>query len=108
VSVNISARNLETPGFPDLVGELLAEFGLPAATLLLEVTETALAGDAERAAEAVRDLAGRGIGISVDDFGMGYTSLSQLRGLRSANSRSTARSSPTCSPSRRAGPSCVR
>ena len=81
VSVNISARNLETPGFPDLVGSLLAEFGLPPAMLLLEVTETALAGDAERAAEAVRDLAGRGIGISVDDFGMGYTSLSQLRGL---------------------------
>jgi diguanylate cyclase (GGDEF)-like protein len=81
VSVNISARNLETPGFAELVAGLLAEHGLPPELMLLEVTETALAGDAETAAQAVRDLAARGIGISVDDFGMGYTSLSQLRGM---------------------------
>jgi diguanylate cyclase (GGDEF)-like protein len=81
VSVNISARNLETPGFPEFVAGILAEHGLPPELLLLEVTETALAGDADTAAQAVRDLAARGIGISVDDFGMGYTSLSQLRGM---------------------------
>jgi diguanylate cyclase (GGDEF)-like protein len=81
VSVNISARNLEMPGFADFVAGLLAEHGLAPELMLLEVTETALAGDAETAAQAVRDLAARGIGISVDDFGMGYTSLSQLRGM---------------------------
>jgi diguanylate cyclase (GGDEF)-like protein len=81
VSVNISARNLETPGFADFVAGILAEHGLPPELMLLEVTETALAGDAETAAQAVRDLAARGIGISVDDFGMGYTSLAQLRGM---------------------------
>jgi diguanylate cyclase (GGDEF)-like protein len=81
VSVNISARNLETPGFAEFVAGLLADYRVPAESLLLEVTETALAGDAETAAQAVRDLAARGVGISVDDFGMGYTSLSQLRSL---------------------------
>ena len=81
VSVNVSARNLETPGFADFVAGLLAEHGTPAERLLLEVTETALAGDAETAANAVRDLAGLGIQIAVDDFGIGYTSMAQLRGL---------------------------
>jgi predicted signal transduction protein with EAL and GGDEF domain len=81
VSVNISARNLETPGFAEFVAGLLAEHGIPANRLVLEVTETALAGDADSAAQAVLDLAGQGIRISVDDFGSGYTSLSQLRGM---------------------------
>jgi EAL domain-containing protein (putative c-di-GMP-specific phosphodiesterase class I) len=81
VSVNVSARNLEAPGFADFVAGLVAEHGTDPRRLLLEVTETALAGDAERAAQTVLDLAGHRIGISVDDFGTGYTSLSQLRGL---------------------------
>ena len=81
VSVNVSARNLGSPGFADLVAGLVAEHGTDPRRLLLEVTETALAGDAETAAQAVLDLAGHRIGTSVDDFGTGFTSLSQLRGL---------------------------
>jgi diguanylate cyclase (GGDEF)-like protein len=81
VAVNVSARNLEAPGFPRFVAELLAEHGTAAGRLLLEVTETALAGDAEKAARAVVELAGLGIGVAVDDFGIGYTSLSQLRSV---------------------------
>ncbi|MBM2618235.1 EAL domain-containing protein [Actinoplanes sp. LDG1-06] len=81
VSVNVSARNLEKPGFTDFVSGLLAEHGTAPHRLLLEVTETALAADARCAAQAVIDLTARGIGISVDDFGTGYTSMSQLRGL---------------------------
>ncbi|MBL7257265.1 EAL domain-containing protein [Actinoplanes sp. LDG1-01] len=81
VSVNVSARNLEKPGFADFVSGLLAEHGTPAHRLLLEITETALAADTRRAEQAVLDLTTRGIGISVDDFGTGYTSMSQLRGL---------------------------
>ncbi|MGN6612954.1 MAG: EAL domain-containing protein, partial [Angustibacter sp.] len=49
--------------------------------LHLEVTETALAFDPETAAAVVSDLAQQGIQISVDDFGIGFTSLSQLRTL---------------------------
>jgi diguanylate cyclase (GGDEF)-like protein len=81
VSVNVSARNLEAPGFPAFVADVLAETGTPAERLTLEVTETAIAGDRDSAIAAVRDLADRGIQVAVDDFGIGYTSLSQLREL---------------------------
>jgi diguanylate cyclase (GGDEF)-like protein len=81
VAVNVSARNLEVEAFPESVAELLDEFGVPANQLHLEITETALAADAVAAAQAVTALAGQGIAISIDDFGMGYTSLSQLRTL---------------------------
>ncbi len=81
VSVNVSARNLEAPEFPEQVSRLLLATGTPAEQMCLEVTETALAGDAAVAARAIAALADRGIEVSIDDFGMGYTSLSQLRTL---------------------------
>ncbi|MET8150601.1 putative bifunctional diguanylate cyclase/phosphodiesterase [Actinoplanes sp. NPDC049668] len=81
VAVNVSARNLETPGFAGFVAGLLAEHGTPPERLLLEVTETALAGDAQTVARAVVELAGLGIGVAVDDFGIGYTSIAQLRSV---------------------------
>jgi diguanylate cyclase (GGDEF)-like protein len=81
VAVNVSARNLEVEAFPESVAELLDELRVPANQLHLEITETALAADAVAAAQAVTALAGQGIAISLDDFGMGYTSLSQLRTL---------------------------
>ena len=81
VSVNVSARNLDSPEFPQLVMRLLAETGTPAQDLCLEITETALAADAARADRAVVALAGCGVTVSVDDFGMGYSSLSSLRTL---------------------------
>jgi EAL domain-containing protein (putative c-di-GMP-specific phosphodiesterase class I) len=79
--VNVSARNLDSPGFVGYVAALLAETGARPERLILEVTETALAGDAETAVRAVKELGLLGVGISVDDFGTGYTSLSHLRGL---------------------------
>ena len=81
VAVNVSVRNLEVEAFPESVAELLAEFGVPANQLHLEITETALAADAVAAAQTVAALADQGIAISIDDFGEGYTSLSQLRNL---------------------------
>ncbi len=81
LSVNVSARNLDAPGFTGYVAALLAETGARPEQLILEVTETALAGDADSAVRAVRELGVLGVGISVDDFGTGYTSLSHLRGL---------------------------
>jgi diguanylate cyclase (GGDEF)-like protein len=81
LAVNVSARNLEAPAFPESVAELLAELGVPANRLSVEITETALAADAVAAARAVAAMAGQGIAIAIDDFGKGYTSLSQLRTL---------------------------
>ena len=81
VSVNVSARNLGSPQFAEAVMRLLRESGTAPAELCLEVTETALAADAELAARTLHALAERGVAISLDDFGMGYTSLSHLRTL---------------------------
>ncbi|MEU4426889.1 EAL domain-containing protein [Actinoplanes sp. NPDC024001] len=81
ISVNVSARNLEVPGFAQHVRDLLAATGAAPHRLILEVTETALAGDTGSVVRSVTDLGAAGVGISVDDFGTGYTSLSQLRGL---------------------------
>jgi EAL domain-containing protein (putative c-di-GMP-specific phosphodiesterase class I) len=79
--VNISARNLESRGFPGFVRRLLADTGTPPEALCLDVTETALAGDAALMAAALDELAEGGVAVSVDDFGAGFTSLLGLRTL---------------------------
>jgi len=81
VAVNVSARNLGSLAFVDDVGEILRQVGVAPDRLHLEVTETALAFDAALAGHVVAGLAAEGISMSVDDFGTGYTSLSQLRTL---------------------------
>ena len=82
VAVNISARNLWSLTFADRVRQILQESGARSDRLHLEVTETALAFDNRLAGDVVGALARQGISISIDDFGIGYTSLSQLRTLR--------------------------
>jgi EAL domain-containing protein (putative c-di-GMP-specific phosphodiesterase class I) len=81
VSVNVSARNLESPRFAGQVIELLAGSRTSPGELCLEVTETALAADAAGAERALRALSEIGVGLSIDDFGMGYSCLSQLRSV---------------------------
>jgi EAL domain-containing protein (putative c-di-GMP-specific phosphodiesterase class I) len=60
---------------------MLAEGGLPGHALEPEITETAVMVDPERAADTLRRLQAIGIGVSIDDFGAGYTSLSYLKSL---------------------------
>ncbi len=81
VAVNVSARNLESPQLHRTVRELLSADVGASERLHIEVTETALAMDATAAADVVVSLAGEGLTIAIDDFGIGYTSLSQLRSL---------------------------
>jgi diguanylate cyclase (GGDEF)-like protein len=81
VAVNVSARNLESPQLHTTVQELMAVDRATSDRLHIEVTETALAMDTTAAAESVECLAGQGLTIAIDDFGIGYTSLSQLRTL---------------------------
>ncbi|MFC7274168.1 putative bifunctional diguanylate cyclase/phosphodiesterase [Paractinoplanes rhizophilus] len=81
VSVNVSVRNLESPGFAAGVAALLAETAVAPSRLTLEITETAVVDDMASALQALRALAEIGVGISVDDFGTGYTSLGRLRGV---------------------------
>ncbi|MHB8273854.1 MAG: EAL domain-containing protein [Dermatophilaceae bacterium] len=82
VAVNISHRNLASLEFADTVGLILREAGVQPNRLHLEVSEMDFAFDAELAGQAVGALAAQGIFMSIDDFGIGYTSLSQLRTLQ--------------------------
>jgi diguanylate cyclase (GGDEF)-like protein len=81
IAVNLSARNLLDERLPDQIDALLSEHGVPASLLKLEVTESAIMTEPARAGRLLRRLANLGIGISIDDFGAGYTSLGQLKTL---------------------------
>jgi len=81
VSVNLAARNLLDEGLPDQVAELLVAHGVAPELLELEVTETAIMTDPVQAQQVLEQLATLGTRISIDDFGVGYTSLGQLKNL---------------------------
>ena len=81
VSVNLAARNLTDGEFPAVVERLLAEHGVDGALLEIELTESAMLADTVRSRQAIERLASLGARISVDDFGTGYFSLTQLRNL---------------------------
>jgi diguanylate cyclase (GGDEF)-like protein len=78
LSVNISAHDLLDEAFPDFVMATSAIRGFPLSLLTLEITETTLIADPVRAATAIHRLRSAGIRISVDDFGVGYSSMAQL------------------------------
>ena len=81
VAVNVSARNLDSTTFPDTVIVALAARGISPSRLQIEVTETALSMDQDTAAANLRALASHGVGVALDDFGVGYASLAHLRSL---------------------------
>lgn len=81
MSVNVSAVQLQDPGFADVVLLTLASTGMPAPALILEVTETMRMHAGEQGETALRVLAAKGVRIAIDDFGTGYSSLSYLRML---------------------------
>lgn len=81
LSVNLSARNLQDENFPDIVQHYLQESGVPPQRLILEITESSLMEDIDRAERILQKLHDRGIHISIDDFGTGYSSLSYLKRL---------------------------
>ncbi|MGH9006964.1 MAG: putative bifunctional diguanylate cyclase/phosphodiesterase [Acidimicrobiales bacterium] len=81
MAVNISARNLSRPGFAERIGQTLAQAGAPADRLELELTETALLADPDRAAAVLLQVSQLGVRVSIDDFGKGQTSLGYLSTL---------------------------
>jgi diguanylate cyclase (GGDEF)-like protein/PAS domain S-box-containing protein len=81
VSVNVSARQLGQADFVAVVERALRETGVPAHAICLEVTETAVLrrpDEARRALDALRRL---GVRVALDDFGLGYSSLTHLKAL---------------------------
>jgi PAS domain S-box-containing protein len=81
VAVNVSPLQLDDPAFPRTVRNVLAETGLAAGRLELEITENALPRDAAEAARRIDDLRSLGVQIAIDDFGTGYSSLGLLTRL---------------------------
>ncbi|MGZ4217722.1 MAG: putative bifunctional diguanylate cyclase/phosphodiesterase, partial [Solirubrobacteraceae bacterium] len=81
VAVNLSVRNLLDPGLPGQISALLDTYGLPADALQLEITESMIMSDPERALAIVGRLSDLGVRLSVDDFGTGYSSLANLKRL---------------------------
>ncbi|WP_407561375.1 putative bifunctional diguanylate cyclase/phosphodiesterase [Streptomyces sp. 184] len=81
VAVNVSPRDVHTPGFAGAVAARLARHGVPPGALQLEITEHVLLEDPQRAADTLAGLAGHGVKMSLDDFGTGYSSLVHLRRL---------------------------
>jgi diguanylate cyclase (GGDEF)-like protein len=81
VAVNISPRTLHDPAFTQLLSTLLADSKVPASRLTLEITEGALMDDPERAINVLWELRRAGVRLSVDDLGVGHSSLSYLKRL---------------------------
>ncbi len=81
ISVNISARNLHDAAFCRGVLELVKKSGFPVERLTLEITETAIMDDPARAKAVLSELHDAGIHLSIDDFGIGQSSLTYLKDL---------------------------
>ncbi|NBB16859.1 EAL domain-containing protein [Caulobacter sp. SLTY] len=79
VSVNASALDVADPSFVDDLSAILVRLAFPPKRLEVELTETAVLADEAEAKRAIERLQTLGVSVALDDFGMGYTSLNQLR-----------------------------
>ena len=85
LAVNVSAGQLVASGFTELVRDVLDRHEWPAASLVLELTETSLMTDCELARRQLEDLDKLGVKLAIDDFGTGYSSLSYLHRFASTS-----------------------
>ncbi len=81
VSVNISMRDLVDPDFPQMIAALLQAAQAPPSLLVLEITESLIMTEPERAIDTLSQLRKLGVRLAVDDFGTGYSSLAYLHRL---------------------------
>lgn len=79
ISVNLSPRQLRNVDFPSRVRQILEETGLPGKLLVLEITENAVMHNPDAVCVMLQELRALGIGIDIDDFGTGWSSLAHLR-----------------------------
>ena len=82
VSVNVSARSMDDPGFVSLISEILHRYRVPSRLLAIEITETTLMNDTTRTRLNLAGLDQLGVEICIDDFGTGYSSLGYLSTLK--------------------------
>jgi EAL domain-containing protein (putative c-di-GMP-specific phosphodiesterase class I) len=81
VSVNLSTGQLRLPDLPRVIEDSLRKTGFDARRLSLDITETAYIRALEEKTATFDQLKGLGVGVSIDDFGVGYSSLSYLKRL---------------------------
>ena len=81
IAVNLSARDLEEAELPERIARLLSIHQVPASRLTVEVTERTVIGEPDAAVRILRRLAEQGIGIAIDDFGVGQSTFAYLRHL---------------------------
>ncbi|MGQ0728309.1 putative bifunctional diguanylate cyclase/phosphodiesterase [Acidovorax sp.] len=81
VSVNLSTRDLLDPELSHRLAEILARHGVAASAFCLEITESAIMDDPQRAEAMLNRLSEQGFKLSIDDFGTGYSSLAYLKRL---------------------------
>jgi EAL domain-containing protein (putative c-di-GMP-specific phosphodiesterase class I)/CheY-like chemotaxis protein len=81
VAVNISMSNLGSLDFPDRLARMAGDIGLPLSSLILEVTEAQIMTDPRSQLDILARLKLKGVRLSIDDFGIGYSNLAQLRDL---------------------------
>ena len=79
--MNLSARTLHDRGLPEALSSLLAQHGLDAGALTLEITESALVPFPQRSLDVLTRLHAMGVRLVIDDFGTGYSSLAYLKRL---------------------------
>lgn len=81
IAVNLSALQLDRPDLIETVSRALRDTGLPPTALELEITESIVVRESLRAADVLAQLRALGVGIAIDDFGVGYSSFAYLREL---------------------------
>ncbi len=81
ISINLSTRNLMDAAFPDQIACLLEKYQVPPHLLEIEITESTLIGDPERALQIMDRIHQMGVRFAIDDFGTGYSSLVYLKRL---------------------------
>ena len=81
IAVNLSMRNIHDPQLPQTIAQLLQRWDARPDLLRLEMTETVLAADPQRALQTMDSLRAMGVHIALDDFGIGYSSLAYLNRL---------------------------
>jgi EAL domain-containing protein (putative c-di-GMP-specific phosphodiesterase class I) len=79
ISVNLSAKDLHDPELPDVMAGVAAAANIKPGWMMLEITESSIMTDPERAMEVIQRLHEMGYKLSIDDFGTGYSSLAYLK-----------------------------
>ena len=79
ISVNVSARQLQDPNFPEDVAEILEETQFPSERLILEITESVVLTNSASTLDRLHQLKALGLRLAIDDFGTGYCNLTYLQ-----------------------------